>query len=318
MEWGTLFEGWASGVQFELGYRALPECLTTLIAPPLTEVAPAIHPVAKTSPDPAIASCPVEIPAISLDLRSVPTNIRKKIGPGFLLASIAHLIVFAYFLAFPGSAGSLRPASIDAIDIELVTEQPGEAAAEEAQQQAITPPIEEETVQQPQEAEALIEAQKEAPQSLAADDPPDAPEPEPLEHIEQASPQEAPPAVVKPIALPKPEPVRRQSTKASKQGRDAVAGENSALIDAYKVAVASKIARNKPAATTAASAQGVVLISFTIAPNGNVVGIRISQSSGHSVLDQAALATINHASPFPPPPSGAPRLFTVPIRFNAK
>lgn len=305
-------------MQFELGYRALPERLTALIAPPLTGVVPTVNPIAKTSTDPAIASFPVEIPAISLDLRSVPTNVRKKIGLGFLLASIAHLIVFAYFLAFSGSAGSLRPASIDAIDIELVTEQPGEAAAEEAQQQSITPPTEEEAVQQPQEAKALIEPPKEAPQSLAADIPPHTPEPEPLEHLEQASPQEAPPAVVKPIALPKPEPVRTQSTKASKQGRNAVGGDNAALIDAYKLAVASKIARNKPSAATAASAQGVVLISFTIVSDGNVGGLKITQSSGHSVLDQAALTTISQSSPFPPPPSGAPRLFTVPIRFNAK
>ena len=300
-------------------HRAWPEALSALIDPQLSKTSPTVNPVTMVMEDPATAPRPIEIPPLPTDLRLVQLSVRKQTGVGFFLASFIHLIIFAYFTVFSGTAGSFRPTSIEAIEIELVSEPPGEAAVEETAQQPIMPPAEEETA--PSLLEATVaqnETLREALQPRSAEFPPEArapePEPTPFERVEQTPP----PPEVKPVAPSKPEPVRTPAAKASRQGRDAVAGENSALIDAYKIAVASKIARNKPAANTAASAQGVVLISFTIASEGNVGDLKITQSSGHDVLDQAALTTISKSSPFPPPPLGAPRVFTVPIRFNIR
>jgi protein TonB len=95
---------------------------------------------------------------------------------------------------------------------------------------------------------------------------------------------------------------------------------NSSLmsIDAFKAAVAARVARNRPAASTAASAQGVVVVAFSVTASGGASGVHIARSSGHGVLDQAALSAVRRAAPFPAPPPGAPRSFSVPMRFNAR
>lgn len=312
-------QGWVPSVQVGDMHRAWPEALSALIDPQLSKTSPTVNPVTMVMEDPATAPRPIEIPPLPTDLRLVQLSVRKQTGVGFFLASFTHLIIFAYFIVFSGTAGSSRPTSIEAIEIELVSEPPGEAAVEKAAQQPITPPAEEETASTLPEAMApQNETLREALPPRSEEFPPEArapePEPTPIERVEQTP---LPPEV-KPVASSKPEPVRTPAAKASRQGRDAVAGDNSALIDAYKIAVASKIARNKPAANTAASAQGVVLISFTIASDGIIGGLKLAQSSGHEVLDQAALTTIRKSSPFPPPPFGAPRMFTVPIRFNSR
>lgn len=94
-------------------------------------------------------------------------------------------------------------------------------------------------------------------------------------------------------------------------------GSSSAMsIDAFRAAVAARIARNRPAGSIAATAQGTVVVTFSVSPSGAAAGVRVAQSSGHGVLDQAAMAAVRRASPFPPPPPGAPRSFNVPMRFN--
>ncbi|MFN3892513.1 MAG: TonB family protein [Beijerinckiaceae bacterium] len=89
-------------------------------------------------------------------------------------------------------------------------------------------------------------------------------------------------------------------------------------IDAFMAAVAARLARNKPSTDVAAVAQGVVTVTFGIGASGEAQSPRVVRSSGHAVLDQAALQTVRKASPFPVPPPGAPRTFTVPMRFNVR
>jgi protein TonB len=118
-----------------------------------------------------------------------------------------------------------------------------------------------------------------------------------------------------------PPPTRRkpiQSTKAQQPANQATAGDNASVIDAYRVHVAAQIARNKPANSFAATAQGVAMISFTVAQDGQAGSIKLTQSSGNSTLDQEAIATIKRSSPFPAPPAGSARIFTVPINFQTK
>lgn len=61
-------------------------------------------------------------------------------------------------------------------------------------------------------------------------------------------------------------------------------------------------------------ATGVAQVSFTIAESGALAAISLAASSGDARFDQAAVAMISAAAPFPPPPSGAQRSFTIPIR----
>ena len=105
---------------------------------------------------------------------------------------------------------------------------------------------------------------------------------------------------------------------AGSAGRPAARGASGMSVSAYLAAVAGRVARNKPAGSTAAQAQGVVVVAFSVTASGSAAGIRVARSSGHGVLDQAALGAVRRASPFPPPPPGAPRSFSVPMRFNAR
>lgn len=89
----------------------------------------------------------------------------------------------------------------------------------------------------------------------------------------------------------------------------------------YKGKVVAKLRRAKryPRAAKRARLTGTVRIAFTIAQNGSVSGIRISRSSGHAILDQAALDMVRRASPMPKFPSDirlARMKLQVPVRFD--
>ena len=70
-------------------------------------------------------------------------------------------------------------------------------------------------------------------------------------------------------------------------------GQISAWIDANK---------DYPAECKKHKQQGAVVVKFTIGRDGQLLASAIKQSSGHALLDQAALATLARAAPFPPIP----------------
>ncbi|MDF1671116.1 MAG: TonB family protein [Roseovarius sp.] len=78
----------------------------------------------------------------------------------------------------------------------------------------------------------------------------------------------------------------------------------------YPGKVMRKIARvHKPRV----GAKGSAVVAFTISANGGLSAISLARSSGSGQLDKAALRVVRKAAPFPPPPSGARRSFSVKI-----
>ncbi len=64
---------------------------------------------------------------------------------------------------------------------------------------------------------------------------------------------------------------------------------------------------------------GEVVVRFTVLADGRVSGVSIGRSSGNAAVDQAGLATVSRAAPFPPIPEGANRsdwTFDVPLAFG--
>jgi protein TonB len=64
--------------------------------------------------------------------------------------------------------------------------------------------------------------------------------------------------------------------------------------------------------------RGTVMVRFTVGPNGEVLSRSVQKSSGSKVLDDAALAAIERAAPFPPMPeklAGGPLEVQVPFNF---
>lgn len=60
-------------------------------------------------------------------------------------------------------------------------------------------------------------------------------------------------------------------------------------------------------------AGGTAVIAFRIGAGGGLAAISVARSSGSARLDQAALQVVRNAAPFPPPPSGARRDFSIRI-----
>lgn len=102
-------------------------------------------------------------------------------------------------------------------------------------------------------------------------------------------------------------------------GRNAAAGN--AAVSNYPGKVVSKLRRaiRYPAAARRQRLRGEVHVQFTVSGNGGIGGVRVVKSSGHELLDRAALETVRRAAPFPRIPEGAGRAswpFTVPLAFK--
>lgn len=63
-----------------------------------------------------------------------------------------------------------------------------------------------------------------------------------------------------------------------------------------------------------ARARGTAVVSFSIDPQGGLASVSLARSSGSDALDQAALQLVRGAGPFPTPPAGARRSFSIQIK----
>jgi protein TonB len=73
----------------------------------------------------------------------------------------------------------------------------------------------------------------------------------------------------------------------------------------YLAMVRLRIERHKkyPDAARTRQLEGEVLIYFAITLDGNVEAAKVTRSSGHSILDNAALKAVRNAAPFQKPPA---------------
>lgn len=72
------------------------------------------------------------------------------------------------------------------------------------------------------------------------------------------------------------------------------------IVSAYSALAHRALERHKVNPRSRIS--GVVAVRFTLAPSGQVVSREVVRSSGSKLLDDAALATVDRASPLPPLP----------------
>jgi TonB family protein len=108
--------------------------------------------------------------------------------------------------------------------------------------------------------------------------------------------------------------------RAGAGGHRREAGGN-ASISSYQAQVVAHLQRYKsyPAAAKSEGTRGIATVRFSLSASGAVISSSLARSSGAGVLDQAALAMVRRASPFPPiPPAlGRSRMdFAAPIRFD--
>ncbi|WP_423069176.1 TonB family protein [Devosia sp. CN2-171] len=93
----------------------------------------------------------------------------------------------------------------------------------------------------------------------------------------------------------------------------------SAAASKYPGLVQAKVTRAARYPAKAKGKDGEALVSFVVGSGGNVSKVALARSSGNGVLDDAAVAAVNRAAPFPPIPEAAGRsswAFTVPVYFK--
>ncbi|MCB1477247.1 MAG: TonB family protein [Rhodobiaceae bacterium] len=139
-------------------------------------------------------------------------------------------------------------------------------------------------------------------------------------------------------AAPKPDPARQQGngTQNARRGaadtrqasadrgtgdRTQASGQGNAAVSNYNGLVWKRLNRalRRPPGTT--HIEATVTVSFVIASSGQASAARVVKSSGNAVLDRAAIATVQRASPFPAIPAEAGRStwpITVPIQFDRR
>jgi protein TonB len=197
---------------------------------------------------------------------------------------------------------------------------PEEKPQEEKPEEAMAPPVPE---QQPVEAvpiqqtselpqvpqsEVMLEAPPK-PQELKPEEPKPEPKPLPKKDVPKK------PVVKKPEAKPAHVARAQPNAERTQASAPAVASYSNA---AWMSALYSRINQfqHYPEAARSHGDSGTASVSFTVDGSGRVVSVRLKASSGSSILDQEALATVRRASPWPAPPSGASVTVNVPIRYS--
>jgi protein TonB len=142
------------------------------------------------------------------------------------------------------------------------------------------------------------------------------PKPEPQLQTPQENQLPAPETTA-PAEMPKFE--LAEAAAAPVQGQPVV--EYSNAIPTWRNAVVALLERNKRYPADARDARGIAEVTFTLDRTGRVVTSAILTSSGSTALDREAIAMVQRAQPFPPPPtalSGTEIHLRVPVRFNMR
>ncbi len=111
----------------------------------------------------------------------------------------------------------------------------------------------------------------------------------------------------------------RSAGNKEKGGKKGTAGN--AKVSNYPGIVRRKLRRalRYPKKARSRKIRGTTVVRFSVTGSGGIANLRVARSSGSKVLDDAALATVRRAAPFPGIPSEARRkswVFTVPLEFT--
>ena len=198
-------------------------------------------------------------------------------GP-FWVRPVVALSVLAVHVAALAGAGSISPKfkPIDAIEIGI---------EREAQEPDPIPVTEQFDPPEPTMVEPAME---------------EAPPPEPVAELPVEQPPPQPP---KPMVEPQKSPIIKNKPAVLPGLK---AEEVAAARASYGAIVMAKInaAKFYPAAARSSGVTGIVGVQFNIDALGKVVSAHVIRSSGHDLLDQAALDILRSLD-LPPPPAGS-------------
>lgn len=135
-------------------------------------------------------------------------------------------------------------------------------------------------------------------------------------HEEQVVPDEPKPVEEEqPVQVPVQEQAPQVATLIEKSSGAAQEGGDTTSRMAYLGQVRKSLERSK--VNPRSSLAGTVLIRFTVGPAGDVLSRVVQKSSGSKLLDDAAMASLDRAAPFPAMPQDLARgPLEVQVPFN--
>ena len=216
-----------------------------------------------------------------------------------------------------------QPVQADDLPAEtLPDKEPAEAQpveiVEDAETEQVTEPVTEPVPVQPVETRPFVPIPKLKPQVPAEFAQKQLSSEKPERRKSKAKPVPKDKSRKKPVnkadrrkAKQRPAGKNRAQTRAGSAGRSggASAGEKAA----YARRVLSHIQRYKSFPSGARA--GKVGLKVRISASGQLLSASVRRSSGHHVLDKAAVATARRASPYPKPPGSRNFSFTVSLRY---
>ncbi len=151
----------------------------------------------------------------------------------------------------------------------------------------------------------------------------------------QAKPAPKPPARTRPArqqaaqsAQASTASVAEQAARSPRPGTAGAGGSSNtergrATLSSYQSKLVAQLRRHRqyPSAARARNMRGTAVVTFTVNAAGAVTRAALARSSGHAVLDEAAVQMVHRASPFPPIPRelGKSSLtVTAPVRFDTR
>lgn len=290
----------------------------------------------------------------------LPPRYRSWLQQAFIGAVLLHFIAFALlhyqFVSdverAANAGGQVSTDGTTVLDVDIVADaklppakQPTNMTSPDATRQTNTPPQVKQQEKQ-KEAQKAETAPDNAPQFALPKE-----EIAPPKKAETAPAPQSPNQEKKDDAKPEPQKIEKQKAveqkKKQEQAQPSIAaspnraagnqshnqrqtGANGVVQNggqanatAYSAMVLAHLQRYRiyPDSARAAGITGVATVRFTLGAAGNVIGVSLVGSSGKSVLDQAALAMVQRASPFPPIPPSLGRgsmSFAAPVRFNLR
>lgn len=241
----------------------------------------------------------------------------RKPGPrlrAWVLVSVGlHVIAMAGWHWWPHSGTDAAMATAPTLAVRLTKPAPAPAAVAEALPETPpeTPPeaspepvaaITPESVPEP--APALTPNPQPKPKPVQAKKPPAKPAAQPAPPAVAASPP-APTRTTTPTTSP-------TSPTRTTQSRDQAGAELAQADLARLLRHAIEDHKRYPFTARRRGQQGTASVGFTLTPDGRIEGLTLDAASGHTALDQAALAAVEGIAPFQP----AGRYLDAPAEFR--
>jgi protein TonB len=126
------------------------------------------------------------------------------------------------------------------------------------------------------------------------------------------------------VEEPKPEQIAAvEQTEVAVDEQKAAGAKQSGgsvtAISAYRGKLFSHIIKKK--VNPRSREVGTVVVRFTVGPQGELISREVARSSGSKLLDDAAVASIDRAAPFPAMPNEAsdgPLVVSIPFKFSVR